>query len=166
MENIAGDQLERRALDFMALLLRLQDMYLQNQERTRNTFADDVASKLEALNLPDLSIESGIPVYPDLSEVVPDYVLRREGITKPLALFLASGNEKLWQAMHLQMRADYEVKKPVSVIALLETGHSGSQKLRDQASNRIAAIPNWKGDETAAFQRILRELEVPNSRVN
>ena len=82
------------------------------------------------------------------------------GCEKPLALFLAKDNEKLWQAMHLQMAADYEIKQPVSIVALLESGSTGSQKMRDKASNRIAALTNWRGDEAAAINRILRELEV------
>lgn len=164
--DVLESDLERKTLDFMALLLRLQDMTQQTQERTRNTFADDVAARLDALAVDGLSVESGVPVFSDSKDVIPDFVLRRTGLNKPLALFLARDNEKLWQAMHLQMTADYEVGRPVSVIALLETGNTGSQKLRDKAANRIAAVTNWKGDEAAAIGRILRELEVPTRHVH
>jgi hypothetical protein len=166
IDDVPASALERKSLDFMALLLRLQDMYLLTRDRTKNTFADDVAAKLEALSVQGLTVDAGVPVYQDLSEVIPDYVLRRTGYGKPLALFLATNDVKLWQAMHLQLVAEYEARKPVAVIALLETGHTGSAKVRDKAANRLAAIPNWRGDEGAAFQRILRELEVPHSHVH
>jgi hypothetical protein len=165
IDGVPQNELERKSLDFMALLLRLQDMYLLTQERTKSTFADDVGNRLRALNVADLTIESDTPVSDDLNEVIPDYVLRRTG-RKPLALFLASTNEKILQAMLLQMAAEYEARKPISVIALLETGHSGTAKLRDRAANRLAAIPNWRGDEAAALHRILRELDVPNPQVH
>lgn len=167
IDDVRPDQLERKSLNFMALLLRLQDMYLLTRERTKSTFADDVRNRIETLkNVPGLTVEADTPVYEELSEVIPDYVLHRSGRSKPLALILANTNEKLWQAMHLQMAANYEAEKPISVIALLETGHTGTAKLRDKANNRLTAVTNWRGDEAAAFSRILRELEVPHSQVH
>jgi hypothetical protein len=158
--DVMESQLERKALDFMALLLRLQDMTQQTQERTKNVFAEDVARTLNTLEVEGLCIASDVPVFPDSKEVIPDFVLRKAGHIKPLALFLAKDNEKLWQAMHLQMTAEYEIKKPVSIVVLLESGNTGSQRMRDKASNRIAALTNWRGDEGAAINRILRELDV------
>lgn len=163
--DVLESEIERKALDFMALLLRLQDMTQQTQERTRNSFTDDVAKRLDALDVDGLSVEAGVPVFPDNKEVIPDFVLRKVG-QKPLALFLARDNEKLWQAMHLQMTADYEIQKPVAIVVLLESGSTGAQKMRDKAANRIAAVTNWKGDEGAAINRILRELEVQPHHVH
>ncbi|MCE2737271.1 MAG: DUF1828 domain-containing protein [Rhodobacter sp.] len=164
--DVMESELERKALDFMALLLRLQDMTQQTQERSKNVFADDVAKTLAGLAVDGLSVVAGVPVFPDNKEVIPDFVLRRSGYDKPLALFLAKDNEKLWQAMHLQMTAEYEIKKPVSIVVLLESGSTGSQKMRDKASNRISALTNWRGDEGAAINRILRELEVQPHNVH
>lgn len=164
--DVMESELERKALDFMALLLRLQDMTQQTQERTKNAFVDDVAKTLDALEVDGLTVKADVPVFPDSKEVIPDFVLRKEGHEKPLALFLAKDNEKLWQAMHLQMTADYEIQRPVSIVVLLESGSTGSQKMRDKASNRIAALTNWRGDEGAAINRILRELEVQPRNVH
>ncbi|MCA3446215.1 MAG: DUF1828 domain-containing protein [Rhodobacter sp.] len=164
--DVLDGDLERKALDFMALLLRLQDMTQQTQERTRNSFVEDVARRLDALEVDGLSVESGVPVFPDSKEVIPDFVLRKAGHNKPLALFLARDNEKLWQAMHLQMSAEYEIRRPVAIVVLLESGSTGAQKMRDKAANRIDAVTNWKGDEGAAINRILRELEVKPQHVN
>lgn len=166
ISDIMESELERKALDFMALLLRLQDMTQQTQERTKNAFVDDVARTLDALEVEGLTVKADVPVFPDSKEVIPDFVLRKEGHEKPLALFLAKDNEKLWQAMHLQMTADYEIQRPVSIVVLLESGSTGSQKMRDKASNRIAALTNWRGDEGAAINRILRELEVQPRNVH
>jgi hypothetical protein len=164
--DVPDSALEKKALDFMALLLRLQDMTQHSTERTRNTFNDDVAKRLESRRVEGLTIEAGVPVFPDSKEVIPDFVLRKAGVGRPLALFLARDNEKLWQAMLLQMSSEYEIKKPVGIVVLLESGTSGAQKMRDKAANRISAVTNWKGDEDAAIGRILRELDVESVRVH
>ena len=135
--DVVESELEKKALDFMALLLRLQDMIQQSQERTKNTFADDVAKRLDALMVDGLSIQSGVPVFSDNKEVIPDFVLRKTGQEKPLALFLAKDNEKLWQATHLQMTADYEIKRPVAIVVLLESGNTGGQKMRDEEQTAL-----------------------------
>jgi len=166
IDHVQKDEVERKSLDFMAMMLRLQDMYLLTKEKVKNTFLDDVAQRLENLNISGLSIENDQPVSKELSEVIPDFVLKKDGVSKPVALFVATGNEKLWQAMHLRMVADYEAKQPLSVVALLETDTTGSQKTRAKAANRIEAMPNWRGDEGAAMGRILRELEVPAERLH
>lgn len=161
IDNVQLDEVERKALAFMAMLLRLQDMYLITRERIKNTFADDVAVQLdvEAKATPNFRFEVGQPVNDSLREVIPDFVLRRDGISRPVALFLASNNEKLWQAMHLKLVSQHEAKSPVSVVALLEDATSGTSSLRAKASNRLDAMPNWRGDETAALHRVLSELD-------
>ena len=57
--DVMESDLERKALDFMALLLRLQDMTQQTQERTRNVFVDDVAKTLDALEIDGLAVAAG-----------------------------------------------------------------------------------------------------------
>lgn len=166
IQDVLESDLEKKALDFMALLLRLQDMTQQTQERIKNTFTDDVAKRLNALNITGLSVQAGVPVFPNNKEVIPDFVLRNANHDRPLALFLARDNEKLWQAMHLQMVAEYEIEKPVAIVVLLESGSTGAQKMRDKAANRIDAVANWKGDEGAAINRILRALEVRSHHIN
>ena len=166
MSGVWSQDIERKSLDFMAMLLRLQDMYLFTKERVRNTFLEDVANRLHDLNVAGLTVEADQPVSDKLGEVVPDYVLRKDGVSRPVALFVVNGNEKLWQAMHLRMVADYEAKQPLSVVALLETDTTGSQKTRAKASNRLDAMPNWRGDEAAALGRILKEVDVGNDRLH
>ena len=65
-----------------------------------------------------------------------------------------------WQAMLLKLIAELEVQKPLSVVAMLESDKTGSAKLRAKAANRLNALTNWQGDETAAMARVLSELDV------
>lgn len=161
MGPIYHADLERKSLDFMAMLLRLQDMYLLTHEKTKNTFLEDVENRLNSLAIEGLTIESGVPVAADLTDVIPDYLLRKAGFDRPVALFVVSHNEKIWQAMHLKMLADYETGTPLSVVALLHSDRVGTAPLRAKADNRLDAVPKWEGDEMAALGRVLRELDVP-----
>lgn len=163
IDKVAFQDLERKSLDFMALLLRLQDMYLLTHERTKNTFLEDVENKLRSLSIDGLTIAQNVPVSEQLTDVIPDFVITKVGQLKPVALFVVNQNEKLWQAMHLKLLADYEFNMPLSVVALLQSDKTGSAPLRAKADNRLDAVPKWEGDEMAAIGRILREVSVPTS---
>jgi hypothetical protein len=165
IDNVKFGNLERRSLDFMALLLRLQDMYLLTQERTKNTFLEDVENKLNSLDVDGLKIQKDQPVSSILVDVIPDYLLTREGQETPVALFVVNQGEKLWQAMHLKLVAEHEYGTPLSVVALLQSDKIGSSKLRSKADNRLDAVPKWEDDEVAAIGRILREVNVPSTAV-
>lgn len=165
IDGVVFQDLERKSLDFMALLLRLQDMYLLTQERTKNTFVEDVENKLRSLAIEGLTVMPGEAVSEKLTDVIPDYLIRKTGQSKPVALFVVSQNEKLWQAMHLKVLADYEFNVPLSVVALLQSDKIGSAPLRAKADNRLDAVPKWEGDEIAALGRILREVSVPSSAI-
>ncbi len=158
IEAVAEVELEHSVMDFMALLLRLQDMYFLTQERTENTFIEDFERKLQTVSLEGFSFEQRATISPRLADVEPDFVLNRTGSAFPVALFLVSQNEKLWQAMYLKSEAENE-DVPVSVVAVLQKHTTGTDKLRAKASNRLDAVTNWEGDEAAAFGRVLRELE-------
>jgi len=52
----------------------------------------------------------------------------------------------------------YEAKLDCSIIALLERDSSVTRRMRQRASNRLAAMPIFEGDERAAVQRIEQEV--------
>jgi len=56
------------------------------------------------------------------------------------------------------MAIAYEAKEDTSVIALLEKDSSVTTKMRKRASNRLAAMPIYEGDERAAVLRIEQEV--------
>jgi len=159
INNVLPQDLERACLNFMALLLRLEDMYFLTQERTENTFIEDFERRLEKLSVSGFHFERKAVVSTSLADVEADFVLRKHGAPAPVALFLASQSEKLWQAMYLKSEAE-NVSQNVSVVAVLQKLTTGTDKLRAKASNRLDAVTNWEGDEDAAFGRVLRELDI------
>lgn len=57
----------------------------------------------------------------------------------------------------MQMQALYEAREDVAVIALLESDRIITREVLRKASNRLEALPNFRGDEVEAVHRITRE---------
>ncbi|MHC2488922.1 hypothetical protein ACVII0_002714 [Sinorhizobium meliloti] len=157
IDHVDHDRLPKSILDFSALLLRLNDMLMLTQEHVANTFKEDVRAALRAELDGKAIILEDEPVSAGLAEIVPDMVFKAQN-REPVALFLANSESKLWQAIHLQMIANYEARTPVSVVAMLENERIGSQKLRTQADNRLDAVPRYQGAQRDAIHRVVVEV--------
>jgi hypothetical protein len=128
-----------------------------NRERVESTFRDDVRQALrEELNGKTRFVEDE-PVSEDLADVIPDMVFYPEN-RDPVALFLASNEPKLWQAIHLRMTANYEAHMAVSVVAMLENDKVGNSRIRTQADNRLDAVPRYEGGKKDAVHRVVTEV--------
>jgi len=153
---MAEDAIPKRALQFVALLLRLQDLILLTPERVASTFRQDAARAIarslegQATINEDQSPASGIEFPADLLIEAPN--------RKPVAVFLAQSEQRVLEAVVAQMAITYEAASDCSVIALLEKDSSISRKMLRHASNRLTAMPIFEGDERAAIQRIVREV--------
>jgi hypothetical protein len=153
---IAEDAIPQRALQFVALLLRLQDLILLTPERVASTFKEDAIKAItrslegQAKISEDQSPASGIEFPADLLIEAPDRM--------PVAVFLAQSEQRVLEAVVAQMAVTYEASANCSVIALLEKDSSISRKMRRHASNRLTAMPIFEGDEREAVQRIAREV--------
>lgn len=156
IEDVPETDLPRRILDFSALLLRLNDIALLTPERVESTFKEDVKQKLRDQIGDRAIITEDEPVSDNISEVTPDMVFRAKG-RDPVALFIATSETRLWQAMHLRMIADYERHVGLSIVAMLEADNSVGQKVRIQADNRLV-VPRYRSEPGAAIQRVVREV--------
>jgi hypothetical protein len=154
---LAEEELPQASLQFMALLLRLRDLLLITRENVESTFREDIIAALHQRFEGHAEVNPGEPVSPKLSEVIPDVVLRAPN-RDPVALFLASTDHRVNEAIYLQMVAEHEAHVPVSVIAMLETDSSVSRMLRQRADNRLDAVPRYRKDERAAIERVAREV--------
>lgn len=150
------DAIPRAALSFALLLLRLCDFLLLTQDHVESAFRDDVKRLVRDAIGDRAQISEDQPVSVRLREVVPDILIRAEDRT-PVAVFLAQSSQRVSDAIFLQMAASYEAGEDVAVIALLEADTSVPRGLRQRASNRLAAVPVFFGDEVAAIQRITTE---------
>lgn len=157
IDGVSKENLPRAILDFSALLLRMNDMLMLTRERVDNTFREDVREALRTELSGRAHFVEDEPVSDDLADVIPDMVFFPEN-RDPVALFLASNESKLWQAIHLRMAANYEAHKPLSVVAMLESDTVGNARIRTQADNRLDAVPRYKGANKDAVNRVVTEV--------
>jgi hypothetical protein len=140
----------------MALLLRLSDLLLLTRERVENTFREDVVAELKQRLSGLATVNENSPIE-QIPDVVPDLVMRAPN-RDPVALFIATSDQKVNEAIYLQMAASHEAKVPISVVALLETEGSVKGPLRQRADNRLDAVPRYRKDERGAIDRVVKQV--------
>jgi hypothetical protein len=155
--DLEESELPAASLNFMALLLRLKDLLLITRERVESTFREDVITALRERLGGQATIKESEPPAPKLADVVPDLILQAPNHT-PVALFLATTDAKVSEAIYLQMIAAHEAKIPLRVIAMLEHDSSVTRVLRQRADNRLDAVPRYRRDEHAAIERVAKEV--------
>lgn len=153
---VAPDDIPHAALKFVALLLRLQDLVLLTPERVASTFREDAVKAIRVALANRATIRENESIAPGI-EFPADLIIEATG-RDPVAVFLAMSEQRVLEAVVAQMAATYEAHSSCPVIALLDKDTSVSRRMRQRASNRLAAMPIFEGDERAAIQRI--ELEV------
>ncbi len=157
LDYVKKDELARRILEFSALLLRINDLAWLSQEKVRGTFREDVRALLRKEFDGKAVIREDEPVSESLREVIPDMVIGA-GERDPVALFIASDDSKIWQAMNLRLIADYEHNASLQVVAMLEREGAISRHVRQQADNRLDAIPRFEGEPNAAIKKVVMQV--------
>lgn len=154
--SVPEHDLPAATLEFLALMLRVQDLAYLTVERVESSFRDDVVQALRAEIGDRATIRESEPVSDLLSEETPDLVIEAKG-RAPVAVFIVTNATKLYQAIQLQMFAHYEARVPLKVTAMLENDTSVTQALRQKADNRLDAVPRYQRAERDAVARIVRE---------
>ena len=149
-------QIPAASLKFVALLLRLQDLVLLTPERAASTFKEDATTAIRAKLGARAEIKENEPIA-DGIEFPADLIIRAPN-RDPVAVFFAMSEQRVLEAVVAQMAVTYESHIPCAVVALLEKDSSVTRKMRTRASNRLAAMPIFEGDQKAAVQRIEREV--------
>ena len=155
--EIEEHNLPKAALGFMALLLRIRDFLLVTRERVESTFREDVIAALKEKLAGRATVEEDKAVSSALDEITPDLFMHAKN-REAVALFIASSERKVHEAIHLQMVARHEAHVPIKIIVILEQEASVSQRLRQRADNRLDAVPRYRRDERAAIDRVIREV--------
>jgi hypothetical protein len=154
--SFTPEELARRALDFVGVMIRMNDFLLLTQEKVASTFKEDAAARIRSAVGDRAKIRENEPVSPKLAEVRPDMVIEHDA-RPPVAIFFGNSIARVNDAIFLHFAAMVEAKQDVAVVALLEDDHSISNELRRRATNRLATVPVYRDDEEAAVARIARE---------
>ena len=154
--NLMEDQIPGAALKFVAFSLRVRDFMLMTEFRVATTFREDAERLLREAVAGRATIEENTPITPKLSDFPADFVLRAPG-RRPVGVFLGTSDNRVLEALFLQMRNQHEIYEPCSIVALIEKPRTLSLRVRQQATNRLEFLTEFRGDEVAAVQRIARE---------
>jgi len=145
------------ALRFVSFLLRVGDLLLLADDRVASTFRMDVERFLRERIGEGALIREKQPISENLHDFPPDYLIEAPG-SKPVALFLGTSDARVLEALFVQMRAEHEEHVPVRIVALLEREKAITAPVRQQATNRLDALLQFRGDEAAAISRIAKEV--------
>lgn len=156
--GLERSSLPQEALNFMALLIRVQDLSVLSREKVENSFRDDVMERLRERFQEKTSFREQEPVSEQLSSVTPDVVIQAEA-KEPVAIFIATNGQKISEAVFLHMMAMYEYGVPIRVVAILQDDNpSISFKMRQRADNYLDAVPRYAGEAKATLDRVEREV--------
>ena len=153
---IASDRIPHAALKFVALLLRIQDMVLLTPERALSTFKEDALKAIKDTLGGRAEIKENEPIVPQV-EFPADVVIQAPD-RQPVAVYLASTDQRVLEAVVAHLAALYERHVDCSVLALLERDSSVTTRMRRYAANRLTALPIFEGDRDASILRIQREV--------
>lgn len=157
IEDVAPERIAERSLQFLALLLRVQDILLMTRERVENVFREDVLEKLRGRFTGRAEIRENEPVSDTLSEIIPDMVVQAKS-RQPVAIFVGTSTQKVTDAVLLHTLATYKLRIPVRVVAVLESESALPRKFLQRADNHLDAVPRYSGDDMASLDRVEREV--------
>jgi hypothetical protein len=148
------------AMRFVALLMRVASLSSTTPEMVSANFRDDAIARIKAELSRDFVISEDQPVDTNLAEFEPDVVLTAEG-KNAVAVFIAVSDQRIYEAILMQMTAKHEVRASVAVVALMDRENSKltTRKMRQRARNRLAAAPEFYGEESIAVHRIAEEAD-------
>lgn len=162
-ESFNEAELGLKLTNFLSALIRVRDLELLTREVVRSTFREDATSALEQRYGDVARFDENVAIDRSLSEFPADLVIRPENeSSKTGALYFVTSNEKLSEALLLQMEAEKLQREDFRIIALIEDSEMRmlSKKKFQRAQNRSLSMPIFRGDEDAAVARIGRDLSI------
>lgn len=156
------EQLPAAALRFVSFLLRVGDLLLLAEDRVANTFRLDVERVLKERIGEGALIQERQPISQNLADFPPDYLIQATG-RDPVALFLGTSDARVLEALFVQLRAEHEEHVPVKIVTLLEREKAISAPVRQQATNRLDALLQFRGDEVAAISKVAKVAGLGNA---
>jgi hypothetical protein len=160
---VAGE-IGPRLTNFLSSLIRVRDLELLTRDIVRSTFREDAIALLEERYRDLADFHENQAIDRTLSEFPADLVIRPKGSAsgKTGAIYFVVSNEKLSEALLLQMEAERLKRDDFKIIALIENSEMRliSKKKFQRAQNRSLSMPIFRGDEDAAVSKVARDLSL------
>lgn len=145
---------------FISLLLRMQDFILMHPETVANTFRDDVEQAITSRFSNVAKVEFRASLSDAWDNYLADVIIRpKDG--DPLVIFLATSEMKVDEAvlMHWELRAK-DQNTPVALVLETSKPTNVSGRALRRAMNRLEAIPVFRGDESAAMDKLASQIGI------
>ena len=142
--------------NFVAALQKIRSVEYWTTDRVASTFKDDVYNSLVEkmgsianIEKDDVIIDKSLKEFPcDIGVILKDN-------SKKTAIFTATSNEKLDQALLLKFASNAQGHKDITVAAIIESRNKMSSKKIDRIINRSVEPSFYEDDEEAAIQRLV-----------
>lgn len=161
-QGFPEEEIGFRLINFLSSLIRVRDLELLTRDVVRSTFREDAIAALEERYSQVANFNENQPIDKNLSEFPADLVIRPKKADKGKtgALYFVTSNDKLSEALLLQMEAERLGREDFKIVALIEDTDMRpiSKKRFQRAQNRSLSMPIFRGDEEAAVSRIGRDL--------
>jgi Domain of unknown function DUF1828 len=156
------EEIGLRMANFISSLIRVRDLEFLTRELVRSTFREDATADLEERFGGSARFDENEAVDSSLSEFPADLVVRPNRVGSVGALYFVNTNEKLSEALLLQMEVERLQRTDVKIVALIEDSEMRaiSKRKFQRAQNRSLSMPIYRGDEQAAITRIGRDLSL------
>jgi hypothetical protein len=146
------------AVQFVAMLLRVQDLQLLRTDVVENTFKDDAKAAISSLLAAVADIEFDAPPDPELADYSADIVIRSKATGAAAAVYLGTTEGHVSEAVSAWLEAQLK-SCSVKISMLCETEKPPvTHKLMRRASNRLDSVSFFRDDETAAIEKIARQI--------
>jgi hypothetical protein len=158
-------EIPRRAVDFLSSLIRVRDLELLTRNVVRSTFREDAIAAIQQRFGNIVAISESQEINKDFTKFPADVIIRPSDSVPdahPGAIYFVNTNDKLNEALLLQMDAQRLNRSDFEVVALIEDPDMKmiSRRKFQRAQNRSLSMPIFRGDEDAAMTMIGRKLRL------
>lgn len=160
------ERLARESMRFVAFLLRMQDFLLVTREQVEETFRADVIRAISSRFSDRADIATDEILVPELKDYPADVVMRVD-THDPLALFIATSDNKALEALILWMQVHYVTHTACRVMMVLETAKPARIKERTLArAMNSFPVAVFRGQEEPSLDAIERQMFGDDRRVH
>ncbi|GJD57739.1 DUF1828 domain-containing protein [Methylobacterium dankookense] len=168
-DAFSSEDIAHRVIEFLSNMIRVRDLELLTRDVVRSTFREDATRALVGTLGKAANIFEDEPISKEFRDFPADLLIKPrpefEKRARTGAVYFVNSNDKLNEALLLQMEQRQLDRMDFEVIALVEDPEMRTIKRKNfqRAQNRELAMPIFRDDEQGAMNYIRRRLGYPQN---
>lgn len=159
-EFMPEESVPTAAVQFLALLLRVQDLQLLRTDVVESTFKEDAKKAISKMLGPFADIEYDASPSAELADYTADVLLRAKNGGGTAAVYFGTGDSRISEAVTAWLEGRLK-NSGVRIAMVCETEKPPvNQKLWRRAQNRLDSVSFFRGDEAASIEKIGRQIGI------